>query len=111
MIGPADLDEYVRVLAAPGATRAAFAYYRSAFSPEGLAASRARAENMLTIPVLALGAESGVGDALLQTMRLVASDVQGGTIKDVGHYLPEECPRTLVEEISRFYSETDVAAS
>ena len=33
-IGPGDLDEYVRVLAAPGAMRAALSYYRTAFSPE-----------------------------------------------------------------------------
>jgi pimeloyl-ACP methyl ester carboxylesterase len=101
-IGPADLDEYVRVLAAPGATRAAFAYYRAACSPEGLAQSRARAERQLIVPVLAFGAEYGVGEALIDTMRLVAGNVQGGIIKDCGHYLPEECPQTLADEINRF---------
>lgn len=101
-IAGADLDEYVRVLAAPGATRAAFSYYRAATSPEGLEQSRTRAERRLTMPVLAFGAETGVGEGLVATMRLVAADVRGGTIKDCGHYMPEECPRTLVEEITRF---------
>lgn len=35
-ITPGDLDEYVRLNAAPGATRAALSYYRHALSPEGL---------------------------------------------------------------------------
>jgi hypothetical protein len=58
-IGPADLDEYVRVLAAPGAIRAALSYYQTAFSPEGLAQSRDRAERKPTMPVLAFGAKGG----------------------------------------------------
>jgi len=61
MITPADLDEYVRVNAAPGATRAALSYYRHKLGPEGLAHSRARAERKLAMPVLAYGAETGVG--------------------------------------------------
>jgi pimeloyl-ACP methyl ester carboxylesterase len=36
-----DLEEYVRVNAAPGASRAALSYYRAILSPEGLEASRA----------------------------------------------------------------------
>jgi pimeloyl-ACP methyl ester carboxylesterase len=56
----------------------------------------------LIVPVLAFGAEYGVGEALVDTMRLVAGNVQGGTIKDCGHFLPEECPQTLADEINRF---------
>jgi hypothetical protein len=60
-ISPADLDEYVRVNAAPGATRTALSYYRHKLSPEGIAHSRARSERKLAMPVLAFGAENGVG--------------------------------------------------
>lgn len=42
-IGQAGLDEYVRVLAAPGALRVALAYYRAAFCPDVLVQSQARA--------------------------------------------------------------------
>ena len=103
-IGPADLDEYVRVLAAPGALRAALAYYRAAFSPDGLAQSRARAARTLSIPVLALGAETGVGAMLADTMRLVAADVRGGTVTGCGHYMPEERPGTIAQALIRFLS-------
>lgn len=106
-IGPADLDEYVRVNAAPGALRSAFAYYRAAFGVEGLAQSRARAEKPpLTLPVLALGAEMGLGDVLFNTMRQVASDVRGGMIEGIGHYMPEECPEILVDSLIAFYRDT-----
>jgi len=59
---------YADVLAAPGAMRAALSYYRTAFSPEGLAQSRDRAERKLTMPVLAFGAERGVGEGLIDTL-------------------------------------------
>jgi pimeloyl-ACP methyl ester carboxylesterase len=101
-ITPADLDEYVRVNAAPGATRAALAYYRHNLGPEGLADSKARAERKLAMPVQAYGAESGVGSALIDTMRLVASDVSGGVFEGCGHYMPEEAPRAVAAQVIRF---------
>jgi pimeloyl-ACP methyl ester carboxylesterase len=101
-ITPADLDEYVRVNSAPGAVRAALSYYRHQFSQQGLEQSRQRAARKLDIPVLALGAESGVGTMLLDTMKLVAHDVRGGVFKDCGHYMPEEAPRTVVRQLQAF---------
>lgn len=105
-IGPADLDEYVRVNAAPGALRAAMSFYRVGIGPEGLAQSRARAARTLKMPVLALGAETGVGEGLVDTMRLVAGDVRGGMFAQCGHYVPEEAPRAVLDQLLRFYTET-----
>lgn len=101
-IGQDGLDEYARVLAAPGALRAALAYYRAAFHPDALARNEARARQKLAMPVLALGAETGVGDALVSTMRLAATDVRGGVIRDCGHYMPEERPHTVADALIRF---------
>ncbi len=102
-IGPADLDEYVRVFASPGGVRASFAYYRAAFSPDGLADNRARAQRKLTQPVLAMGGEHGVGDAMLATMRTVATDVRGGTTPGCGHFILEECPDTVIRDLEAFF--------
>jgi pimeloyl-ACP methyl ester carboxylesterase len=101
-ITPADLDEYVRVNAAVGATRSALSYYRHMFSPEGLEQSRARTERQLRLPILAFGADKGVGTGLLDTMRLVAIDVRGGVFEACGHYIPEEAPRSLADQIIKF---------
>jgi pimeloyl-ACP methyl ester carboxylesterase len=104
-ITPADLDEYVRVNAAPGATRAALSYYRHNLGPEGLEHSRARAQRKISMPVLAFGAESGVGVALTDTLHLVATDVRGGVFECCGHYMPEEAPRAVAEQVISFVSE------
>ena len=68
-------------------------YYRAIVSPEGLEASRARAERKLDMPILAFVCETGVGADLIDTMRLVATDVRGGVFGECGHYMPEEAPR------------------
>lgn len=106
-ITPADLDEYVRVNAAPGATRAALSYYRHKLGLEGQEHSRARAERKLAMPVLAFGAEAGVGTRLIDTMRLVATDVRGGVFAGCGHYMPEEAPRAVAEQVVRFLRDED----
>ena len=41
---------------------------------------------------------------LLETMRLVATDVRGGTLADCGHYMPEERPATVADILIRFLS-------
>jgi len=102
-ITPADLDEYERVFSAPGAVRAALSYYRVAFSPDGLAQSRARGEKTLAMPVLAMGAEHGVKDVLLNTLRNIATDVRGGILQGCGHYMPEEMPDAVADELLRFF--------
>jgi pimeloyl-ACP methyl ester carboxylesterase len=101
-ITPTDLDEYVRVNAAPGAIRAALSYYRHNLGPEALERSRLRAARKLAMPVLAFGADAGVGPALIETMRLVATDVRGGVFTECGHYMPEEAPRAVADQILRF---------
>jgi pimeloyl-ACP methyl ester carboxylesterase len=104
VITPADLDEYERVFSAPGAVRAALSYYRVAFSPEGLAQSHSRSEQTLSMPILAMGAEHGVKDMLLNTLRTIATDVRGGILKDCGHYMPEEMPEAVADELLRFFN-------
>ncbi|MDZ5647199.1 alpha/beta hydrolase [Nitrospirillum sp. BR 11828] len=93
-IGPADLDEYVRVLSLPGALRSTFAYYREVFRPEELARAKTRAGKGLALPILAVGARTGVGTALADTLRGHAADVRAQVL-DCGHYVPEEAPDDL----------------
>ena len=97
-----DLAECVRVNAAPGATRAALSYQRHMLGPEGIAHSRARAERKLAMPILAFGAEAGGGTTLPDTMALIAEDVRGGLFAGCGHYVAEEAPRAVAEQIIRF---------
>ena len=102
-IGPADVDEYVRVALIPGSARASADFYRVSFGPEGLAQNRARAEKKLALPVLAYGADSGVAGSLVGTLRGIAENVQGGIFANCGHYMPEEAPEAILRELTRFF--------
>lgn len=98
-----DIAVYARQLAAPGALRAVTGYYQSALSSEGIAANRLRAEKLLEIPVLALGAERGVGDHIVKALQALASDVQGEVILNAGHYLPEEAANRVADLLVDFF--------
>jgi pimeloyl-ACP methyl ester carboxylesterase len=106
---PAALDEYERVFAQPGGARAAFSYYRAAFSDSGLRQNRVRAAARLTMPVLAVGGQYSVGEGMLNTMKLVATDVRGVTIPGAGHFVPEESPTEVAQAILKFVSATQLA--
>lgn len=97
-----DIAVYARQLAAPGALRAATRYYQCALSPEGVAANRLRAEKHLDIPVLALGAERGVGNHIVKALQALAMNVQGDVILGAGHYLPEEAANRIADLLVDF---------
>lgn len=107
-IQPADIDEYVRCYSQPGALRAGFAYYRNI--PDDQADNRAILESgfRLPMPVLALGgarAEArGRGLEPLESLRVIAADVRGGTMPDCGHFIPEEQPALLAERLLEFFA-------
>ena len=92
-----DVDEYVRCYSAPGALRAAFSYYRTlrqdAEDNSGLP--------RLTMPVLALGGQYAQADEVVESARRVADDVTGGTVPECGHWIPDERPDHLVDELHR----------
>jgi pimeloyl-ACP methyl ester carboxylesterase len=98
----AAIDEYVRVLSSPGATRSGFEYFRAAFDDGAISQAKIKSAR-LTMPVLALGGEGGVSDALLKTMQTLGDDVHGGVIAGCGHYLPEERPEELARAILDFW--------
>ncbi len=103
-----DIDEYARQLAAPGAIRAATAYYKAAFSAEGIAANRSRAERPLEIPLHVLGAERGLGEAMVEALTSLARDVRGRAVSDCGHYMPEECPDEIAAELLAFFEPASI---
>jgi pimeloyl-ACP methyl ester carboxylesterase len=97
-----DIAVYARQLAAPGALRAATRHYQCALSPRGVAANRLRAEKQLDIPVLALGAERGIGEHIVKALQALATNVQGEVILGAGHYLPEEAANRIADLLVAF---------
>jgi len=102
----AALDEYARVLSAPGALSAGLDYYRHIFSAEGLDAARERGALELPMPVLAVGASGGVGASLYEALRTRGPHVEGIVFDDCGHYVPEERPDDLAVAIADFWTRT-----
>lgn len=107
-IQDADIEEYVRCYAQPGALRTGFAYYRNI--PTDTADNRAILESgfRLQMPVLALGGgrteARGRAEEPLESLRVIATNVQGGALPDCGHFIPEEQPAMLAERLLGFFS-------
>ncbi len=92
----------------PGAVAAALSDYRAAYAVD---VPRYRAERVagtrITVPTLLLwGARGNLAERpVLDVWREVADDVRGAAIADCGHYLPEEQPALVQEQLIAFARE------
>ena len=95
--------EYLRCFRDPLTLHASCEDYRAAASID-LDHDAADLDRKLSCPVLALWAEQGVMHRLfnvLDTWRERASNVNGKLLPG-GHYLPEQTPQAVLEEVKRF---------
>src|SRR5438034_2121774 len=96
----ADRKAYTAAYSRPGRMRAGWAYF---VSFQQAARDFAQlSQTKLTMPVLVIGGEKALGDALARQMRLVASDVTVVVLKDAGHWVLEERPRETTEALQKF---------
>ena len=103
-ISQADIDEYLRVYRQPGALRAGFSFYRAI--PQDVADNAAIAASFkLPMPVLALGGDRSWGrrGEVVESLRRMAVNVQGGVIENCGHWMPEEQPEALLRHLLGFF--------
>ncbi len=99
-----DIAEYLRVYRQPGALRAGFSYYRAI--PHDIADNAAIiARSKLPMPVLALGGDRSWGRRMevVESLRRVATNVQGGVVENCGHWMPEEQPAELLQRLLAFF--------
>lgn len=95
--------EYLRCFRDPATIHASCEDYRAAASVD-LEHDAADLNRKMSCPVLALWAEQGAMQPLfdvLGTWRERASHVSGKPVSG-GHYLPEETPQVVLEEVARF---------
>jgi pimeloyl-ACP methyl ester carboxylesterase len=105
VIPDADIAEYLRTYREPGALRAGFGYYRAI--PQDIADNQAtNAKFKLPMPVLALGGNRAWGRRMevVESLRRMATDVRGGVIENCGHWMPEEQPAALLEQLLAFFA-------
>jgi len=68
------------------------------------------AEGKLNMPVLCYGGAHGRGRGMsaIESWRRVATDVRGGVVENCGHWIPEERPEWVVEQLLAFFGEEPV---
>ncbi|MBG03468.1 MAG: alpha/beta hydrolase [Rhodospirillaceae bacterium] len=111
-IDDVDLKEYVRTYSQPGAMRAGFNLYRAAAQDvEDNQANIARQK--LPMPVLTVSGGKSYPHArgriseTEESLKRVAVDVRGEIAPESGHFVPEEAPDFLNEQLLAFFAEGD----
>ncbi|AXC12076.1 putative hydrolase [Acidisarcina polymorpha] len=97
------LDGYADRLAAPGALRAGIAYFRA--HRMDAEHNREYASTKLSMPVLTVGGTASFGADLEGEIRPLAKNMRAVMIEGCGHYVPEEQPGRLTDELLRFFRE------
>jgi pimeloyl-ACP methyl ester carboxylesterase len=104
-----DIDVFANHISAPGAMRAGFEYYRA--FPVDAEQNRESAKTKITMPVLVLGGDiypalggDFPGNFGLSSTQSLAANVTGVTVPLSGHWIPEEQPEFVIEQLTTFFS-------
>ena len=109
-IAQEDRAEFLRTYKKPGAFRALLEFYRALpRDAEDNKESLAR-NGRLKMPVLALGGDKSFGRGMecIESLRRVAENVRGGLVKDCGHWIAEEQPDFLVDQLLALFAENPI---
>ena len=104
---PKTIDEptrqhYARIYARPGAMHSAFEQFATFNTKDAADNKEFQKKGKLRMPILALGADKSFGDQQAAIMREVGSNVEGGIIRNSGHWIMEEQPDQTVKAIRAF---------
>lgn len=99
--------EYVRAYSQPGPMTAGFNYYRAV--PQDISDNSAfrEAGRKLAMPILVYGGDPqtrGRGLTALESWARVATSVSGGVAENCGHWIPEERPQFVAQQVLRHFS-------
>jgi len=96
-ITPEAVDEYLRTFAGREGVLGSMGIYRAAFASidqtEPLMAAK------ISVPVVALGGEKGLGGKVGDMVAMVAENVEAHTLADCGHFMTEERPQFVIDHI------------
>jgi len=95
-----DRRAYTAAYAAPGRMHAGFSYFES--FPQTAKDFAELSKTRLTMPVLSIGGEKSLGDALAAQAKLVGTNVTTVVLKDAGHWILEEKPQETTDALRRF---------
>ncbi|ACU61737.1 alpha/beta fold hydrolase [Chitinophaga pinensis] len=96
------INEYYRTYSQADKMSNGFNYYRTIL--QDINDNKAFGQNLLQMPVLAIGGEHGLGQLAYNITKPLVADITGAVIPDCGHYIQEEQPDFLVKELIQFFS-------
>ena len=99
-IPEADRMAYAAAYARPGRMHAGWEYFVSFLQAAKDFAQLSQTK--LTMPVLTIGGDKSLGEALGQQVKLVGTDVTVIVLKDTGHWVLEECPKETTDALVKF---------
>jgi pimeloyl-ACP methyl ester carboxylesterase len=95
-----DRKAYTAAYSRPGRMKAAWTYF--AAWPQTAKDFEQLSHTKLTMPVLSIGGDKSLGEALSQQMKLVASDLKVVVLKNSGHWILEEQPKETTDALVGF---------
>ncbi len=102
-LAPEALDEYARCLAAPGALSGGIGYFRAhTLDAEH---NRENAKTRLAMPVMTVGGTASFGAGLKAQVEPLVERLHHVMIEECGHYLAEEQPERVADELLRFFAD------
>jgi pimeloyl-ACP methyl ester carboxylesterase len=94
----AAIQEYLRSFCGTEGIRGSFGIYRDVF--KSMEQTDIYEENKVKTPILALG--GGLGDMVKKMLQGVAEDVYGDVVPNCGHFIPDERPQYVIDELEKF---------
>jgi pimeloyl-ACP methyl ester carboxylesterase len=101
-VDPDAIAEYTAHLRKDGHLTASYDYFRAFHRDvEDTIRSRETGKTPLSMPVLAIGGEGALGQAVVDLAQRYATDVKGAVFP-CGHWIPEESPELLLKHLLPF---------
>ncbi|WP_457350957.1 alpha/beta fold hydrolase [Sphingomonas sp. UYP23] len=91
------LDEYLRTFAGTEGVLGSMGIYRAAFTT--IEQTEPLMTSKVSVPVIALGGEKGLGDKVGEMVAMVANHVTARTLAGCGHFMTEERPDFVIGHI------------
>ena len=102
-----DIAYYEDAFGRPGRLAASFQLYRTI--DQDIADNTALSQVPLSIPVLAIGAQRGLGDGVAEALRHVAANVKSVSLEGTGHFVADERPEVFARILEDFIGGQDIA--
>ena len=104
------IDVFANHAKAPGGLRGPIEHFRA--FPMDAEQNKESAKSKITMPVLVLGGDiypalggDYPGNFALDSTKALATNVTGITVPLSGHWIPEEQPQFVIEQLAKFFSE------